>query len=565
MIIDSKKERAKQLAGVDYDLHPMCVDCILNHVEKEGKKWKVMCNPIPAHEEDETYLMDNMSEEEFAVYKIATDYDIFASSQFDLKLRDFQKELLMCTSRRKVLRLPRRAGKTVVMALLALNYIFKNPGGKVLVATPYLSQINVIFDAMNDFIKKSDMFMSMIIKTTNSKSKLYTSNPHTFEFTNGSIIKGFTTGAQEASNIRGQSAGMIILDEVDYMGDGDIEAIIPILMTTPDTIFVAASTPSGRKSYFYEWCRSDAYKHVHRVYQQLENYDPQQDEELRAQNPLEKYEREVLAEFTLQESGVYRPDFVVRALKEYELDDLNNLPEAIYTFGIDWNEAAGVHIVVVRSDHSTNKLVTSNVIVVPPSKLTQIHAVEKIIELDQLYKPKLILADAGFGNTQMQMLMSYASSHPEQKLEERLESIAFQSYIKLSDPTTGGFTEQPIKPFMVNISVRYLEENKIILPTSEDYPSKLVGQMRSYVVEGFGANGMPKYVKGNVHTLEAWQLAILGIWKLSGDVTGGQKFFFYSPKESEESAKNSQSYYRIGFNRSKGFFKGNFGSRRRWN
>jgi hypothetical protein len=42
---------------------------------------------------------------------------------------------------------------------------------------------------------------------------------------------------------------MIILDEVDYMGEGDIEAIMPILMTTPDTVFVAASTPSGRKSY----------------------------------------------------------------------------------------------------------------------------------------------------------------------------------------------------------------------------------------------------------------------------------------------------------------------------
>lgn len=542
----------------------MCVDCILNHVEKEGKKWKVMCSPLPLEHEDESRLKSRMSEEEFAMYKIATDYDLFSVSQFDLHLRDFQRELLMCSSRRKVLRLPRRAGKTVVMAMLALNFVLRNPKSKVLIATPYLSQINVIFDAMNDFIKKSDLFMSMIVKNTNSKSKFHTMNPHTFEFTNGSVIKGFTTGAQEASNIRGQSAGMIILDEVDYMGEGDIEAIMPILMTTPDTVFVAASTPSGRKSYFYDWCRSDSYKHVHRVYQQLENYDPQQDEELRSQNPLEKYEREVLAEFTLQESGVYRPDFIVRALREYEFDNLESVSPALYVFGIDWNETAGVHIVILRADNSTGKLVVSNIVVVPPSKLTQIHAVERIIELDELYKPKLIMADAGFGNTQLQMLMSYAASHPDLRLEERIEPIAFQSTIKLADPITGGTTDQPIKPFMVNISVRYMEENKIILPVSEDYPSKLVGQMRAYLVEGYSTNGMPKYTKGNVHTLEAWQLSVLGMWKLSGDMSGGQKFFFYTPVQDEESKKETQAYYRVGFSRSKAFSKERFGKRRRW-
>lgn len=557
-----KERRAREIAGVDYELDPMCVNCILNHVEKEGKKFRVPCTPIRKDAIDQDH---NLSEREYALYKIISDHDIFAVSQLDMVLRNFQSEILKCTSKRKVLRLPRRAGKTVVMATLAITFALKHPNAKVLVAAPYVVQIEVIFKQMNDFIKKSDLLMSAVNRGSTSKHKLYKSNPHLFTFSNGSEIVGLTTGAQEAANIRGQSADLIILDEVDYMNDGDIEAILPILATSPDTVFVAASTPAGRKSYFYEWCHSDSYKHVHYVYQELEHYNPQQDEEFKETYPLERYEREILAEFTLQEAGVYRPDFIERAIMEYRYDDLQMVNDGIYTFGVDWNESAGVHIVVCKLDRIGGKITATNVIIVPPSKLTQIVAVERILELDSVYRPKKIMLDAGYGNTQYQMMLQIAHDHPERKLEQRLEMIPFQSNIELYDPVNGGVTTQPVKPVMVSISVRFLEEDKIILPASEDYPSKLIGQMRNYVIEGYGAKGVPNYTKGYVHTLEAWQLAVFGMWKLYSKDLMENVVSEKLIKARKKEPANVMYGTRRRFARDRGFLKEySFGKRRRF-
>jgi len=561
-LIDNRERRAREIAGVDYELDPMCVNCILNHVENEGKKFKIQCNPLRKEENEENH---NLSDREYALYRMISDYDIFAVSQLDMMLRRFQSEILRCTSRRKVLRLPRRAGKTVVMAILGLTFAMKHSNAKILVAAPYVVQIEVIFKQMNEFIKKSELLMSGVTKGSNSKHKLYKSNPHLFTFVNGSEIVGLTTGAQEAANIRGQSADLIILDEVDYMNEGDIEAILPILATSPDTIFVAASTPAGKKSYFYEWCHSDSYKHVHYVYQELEHYNPEQDQEFKETYPLERYQREILAEFTLQESGVYRPDFIERALRDYKFDDLQMVSEGIYTFGVDWNESAGVHIVVSKLDKLDGRIVVSNIVVVPPSKLTQIVAVEKILEMDSIYNPRKIMLDAGYGNTQYQMMLQTAHHQPERRLEQRMEMLPFQSTIELYDPVSGGITVQPVKPVMVDISVRYLEEDKIILPASEDYPSKLIGQMRNYVIEGYGAKGVPNYTKGNVHTLEAWQLSVLGMWKLySKDLVENvvsDRLFKAKKKESSDVMYTS----RRRFSRDRGFLKDyNFGKRRRF-
>lgn len=559
---DIRERRAREIAGVDYELDPMCVDCILNHVEKEGKKFRIQCQPIKKYQDENKH---NLSEREYALYKIVSDYDIFAVSQLDMKLRRFQSEILKCTSKRKVLRLPRRAGKTVVMAILGLTFAMKNKNAKILVAAPYVVQIDIIFKQMNEFIKKSELLMSGVVKTTNSKHKMYKSNPHLFTFVNGSEIIGLTTGAQEAANIRGQSADLIILDEVDYMNEGDVEAILPILATSPDTIFVAASTPAGKKSYFYEWCHSDSYKHVHYVYQELEHYNPTQDQEFRESYPLERYEREILAEFTLQESGVYRPDFIERALRDYRFDDVQMVSDGIYTFGVDWNESAGVHIVVCKLDKLDGKIIVSNIVVVPPSKLTQIVAVEKILELDSIYKPKKIMLDAGYGNTQYQMMLQTAHQQPDRRLEQRMEMLPFQSTIELYDPINGGVTVQPVKPVMVDISVRYLEEDKIILPASEDYPSKLIGQMRNYIIEGYGAKGVPNYTKGNVHTLEAWQLAILGMWKMySKDLLENVVSERVMSAHKKEPA-NLMYGSRKRFSRDRGFLKDySFGKRRRF-
>jgi hypothetical protein len=62
------------------------------------------------------------------------------------------------------------------------------------------------------------------------------------------------------------------------------------------------------------------------------------------------------------------------------------------------------------------------------------------------------------------------------------------------------------KEYIVQITKRMLENGKLILPKSQDTKTKLVGQMRNYVVEKVMENGQLKFSKGNVHTLEAMML-----------------------------------------------------------
>jgi intein/homing endonuclease len=59
---------------------------------------------------------------------------------------------------------------------------------------------------------------------------------------------------------RGQEAHLIVLDEMDYMHADDLDALYAMLQKTaedqPDKVMIGASTPTGRRERFWEWCRS---------------------------------------------------------------------------------------------------------------------------------------------------------------------------------------------------------------------------------------------------------------------------------------------------------------------
>ena len=556
------QKMAQEYLGVDYELEQMCVDCVLRRLENDINEHRIPCKPLEKGTIDDQIPQ---TKDDYLL-KLAEDPAFFSKEMFEMELRGFQKEILYCTSRRKVLRICRRAGKTEAMAIAAIKHAITHKDQEILVAAPMESQVKNLFEKMNKHLINSEALRNSVIKQSTTKTRLYRSKPFELAFNNGSKIEGFTTGSQGAKNIRGQDGSMIVLDEVDYMNRPDIEAILAILATSPKTTLIASSTPSGRRDYFYQWCHSSSFKEIHYSYQDIEIYDPKQDREFKEQYDKEAYEREILAMFTLMESGVYRPDKIQQSIENYSFDDPYNVPEGLYTMGVDWNEtAAGVQIVVVRYEPDKGKFRTCNVLEIPPSQFTQIEAVEKIIDLNTMYQPRKIMLDAGYGNTQFQMLQKHAEQHPESKLEERLEMIPFQSKVHLVDPATGNKVSRSIKTHMVSISARYVENNRIIMPASEDYPGKLVGIMRNYAIEKIGSNGEPQYSKGKVHILEAWILAMYGMWKISED---GGGFNMRNPIiVKTERDKNSKQSVRRSFRRSRGALdlsRGALGGRRRW-
>lgn len=126
--------------------------------------------------------------------------------------RWYQAEMLRDTSQNKVYLNGRRTGKTEVMCVESLYRSANSRNLVCLFATPYESQIRLIFDRLNELILNSPLIKTEMISSTK--------NPFRIVFKNGSRILGFTTGAKTSSNassLRGQRADIVLLDEMDIV------------------------------------------------------------------------------------------------------------------------------------------------------------------------------------------------------------------------------------------------------------------------------------------------------------------------------------------------------------
>jgi hypothetical protein len=167
-----------------------------------------------------------------------------------LKLRDYQKKMISYQGRKKVYRCGRRIGKSVSLAIEALWLCFVNEGIRILICTPYKQQTaNLWKDGFNKLIKGNPLLEQSISKSLQ--------NPYMIEFKNGARILGLTAGSStgnKGASIRGQNADILILDEVDYMGEEAIQTIQAIAATSRKTRLIISSTPTGKREYFYEAC-----------------------------------------------------------------------------------------------------------------------------------------------------------------------------------------------------------------------------------------------------------------------------------------------------------------------
>lgn len=101
--------------------------------------------------------------------------------------RKYQVEMMHDDSLRKVYRMGRRLGKTDTMCVEGLHKAANNKGFRILYVTPYENQVDLIFARMKEIIADSPLIKTLVTRITNS--------PYKIEFSNGSQIRGFTTGA----------------------------------------------------------------------------------------------------------------------------------------------------------------------------------------------------------------------------------------------------------------------------------------------------------------------------------------------------------------------------------
>lgn len=447
--------------------------------------------------------------------------DIYGHSRYH---RPYQALMLRCTSQFKVFRVGRQAGKTESLVVSMLWHLFTKPGVaedegfKIVVITPYLEQIDLIFTRLEQLIRSSQMLKNSIARSVKAPN-------YTISLYNNSRIKGFTAGTKSGGNaasVRGQAAHMLVFDEADYLSAEDMDSALAIVINHPMASVWMSSTPTGKREKFYETCYMKEWKEFYFPSQVNPLWNEKIERLFRSQMTEAGYKHEVLAEFGEQEEGVFQNSYVQAAKSQYEYSDMAYNPNWSYSIGVDWNDTKnGTTIVVIGFNPTHKKFYIVDRQIVSREGWTQLAACEKIAELNRLWNPLTIYLDAGHGGTQWEVLrkFGYDSSidptkgpnHPDAKIRHILVRYDFGAKVEARDLWTKQIVKKDAKPFLVESSVRRFEAQDIHFPASDEILEK---QLLGYVIDRIGQSGRPVYKATNEvagdHILDAMMLAIMG-------------------------------------------------------
>lgn len=507
-------------------------------------------------------------------YVITDNPLLWAKVYLNWEARDYQKAIIAEAKKSKklVLRLGRRLGKTETMCVIILWYAYtqynrgENNQYDIIIATPYETQIDLIFKRLHQLIEMSPLLNSVMTRDISHRIELsingITSN-----------ILGLTAGANNSSgganSTRGERADLLILDECDYIGSNQITNILNIRNEAPERIrLMCASTPSGKHEEYYKWCVGASKKYAPsqedikgNTFTQYiitekkrgegngwtEVYAPSNvNKELLKMNPdtlqtyLEdireelsemRYAQEVMAEFGEEEMGVYQKKYIQAAVNEGERlhykyitkwskEDRESYLRAtqgqnIRILGVDWDKyAAATNMVCIEFDRfhqtETGQIIPYFRILfrieISRSEFTYVNAMNKIIALNEEYKFDHIAIDRGYGEVQLEMLHKYGVEHPRSGLADKVVGYQFSEKIEVTDPYTRKKDKKHLKPFMVNNSVNVFEKERIMLAPDD---KTMISQLEEYRVKSISAAGLPVYTDENEHAIDAMNLALL--------------------------------------------------------
>jgi len=436
--------------------------------------------------------------------------------------RPYQAELLRCTSKYKIARIGRQAGKTESLVIEILFNMFTKPGlsendgFRVILITPFQSQIELIFGRIEELIDQSSVLKNSIQR--------YVKSPNfTMELKNGSSISGFTAGTRSGGNaasVRGQHGHMLAYDETDYLAAADIDATMSIVTNFPSAKVWMSSTPTGRRERFYDTCFDPMWRDFHYPSQVNPLWDSNKEKMFKGLLTEAGYEHEILAEFGSREEGVFQAGYVKTAQADYEYSDMRFRTDWTYSIGVDWNGMAiGTTILVLGFNPAQNKFKVVDRDIVRRDGWTQLAACNRIAEVNRKWHPESIYVDAGYGRTQVEILnkFSYDASldperginHPDAKIKDILQAYDFSSKVEVFDPFTHQKIMKDSKPFLVESAVRRFENEDIKFPASDE---ELFRQLVGYIIDHLTTAGRPVYKadpEHGDHTLDALMLAIV--------------------------------------------------------
>jgi len=524
----------------DRRTHPYCLDCKLK-CQESGKDWDTVIKKCHG-------IFDELDYEELAAVNeipVQEIKELMDPAEWIYQNLGFvpywyQHRTLKCTSIRRALRWGRRTGKTEIIAAYVLYICFTNAKKKVLCVTPAKSQVKEINDRIFKFLNANP---SLAADVTRSVQQPY----YEIVFQNESRIRFFVAGqsggANAGSQVRGQEADLIFIDEMDYLDDAATTAVLPILSDPKrdgDPVeFIASTTPTGRESAFYHMCQNDSYKEFHYPSWCRPDWDEEKESEARRESRTQAgYDHEYLAEWGTKSDGVFRRSDVLGAQERYRyfndvgFDTSIEWPEMKpypahwrYIMGVDWNGPGnGTRIVIIGYDPTRGKFILVYREAVSVEKFSLSHAIERMVEINRLWRCQSAYIDAGFGQMQDETLRAIGRAalieqthgrefHPADLMwSESLHAVDFGSWLTYDTTEEGKRVEKkiPIKNYMVENFQRFFEQQDFWFSRSDE---ELKQQLLGFSVARQSAKGYPIY-KGDPeagdHDLDATMLALFG-------------------------------------------------------
>lgn len=422
-----------------------------------------------------------------------------------------QRKILSVKSQKTVVRVHRRAGKSYMLAIYALWYATTHESAKILIICPDMGKVKTLFSSIDEFLRVSPTISSDVIGSSESPYMRR-------KFKNGSEIRGFTAGSSSktgAKGLRGQTADVVIVDEAAFLNKEDWTAINPIMdgdAKRPNVISFVSSTPTAIRERYWEMCtrENNGWRKVHVPVTKNPEYDADRIATIQADSDAFTFTQEWMAEFPeIGEGRVYKDSYITRAQRAYDFHNPNRVDTitegAVRTIGVDWDKSQGVgpNIVVLELDkeHGVFKVVYHEEI--PPEKFCLTVATQRLIDLNRIFNPQHIYVDRGLGETQVEYLHLYGEQHPETQLAKKVRGVSFSENVEILDPATRELVKKRVKPYMVNITVKWFEDNRIIYPKSFD---KFTDQLREFRIVSVSDTNI-KYSNENEHIIDAFCLA----------------------------------------------------------
>lgn len=363
------------------------------------------------------------------------------------------------------------------------------------------------------------------------------------------------------------SADMLFLDELDAIPKEIItQVLMPIWTTHSDCRMRVCSTPMGKRELFFDWCTRSkelGWFHSHVESWSLENDNWTSIEQAKARGipitessefqvkaitPSDVYAREYGAEFGEEFGGVYKNSYIYNSLVKYNRNINLENPDIFepgfvqkrehkYIMGVDWNSYInGGQIVITEFcttptiheffDDETNKDIRIDFtgkyrlfyrIGIKSKDATQRMTRQEIIRLLNTLKIDYVYVDYGAGDTNIEELTLYGSKNPHLHLDEKLRVIDAGAVVEHWDHIAQKKLKKRNKSLMVAFSAVALENGLVVLPKEEDKGTRLVGQMRSYVIKNITSRGEYSY-EGDDHILDAFNLSMYGFQQNYGNL-----------------------------------------------